>query len=78
MAFAKSSRRSARSDVVDAETWADSLPSGARNSFSGEMDGAVARPPFPSGTSQSRANSAAPRRSGQAKSRSHSASRVKA
>ena len=77
MAFVNSSRRSARSDVVDAETWTEA-PSGARNSFSGEIDGAVASPPFPSGTSQSSANSAAPRRSGQPKSRSQASSRVNA
>ena len=63
------------SDVVEADV-AVSWPSGARKTFSGEKDGAVARPPLPSGTSQSSANSAAPFRSGQAKSRSHASSRV--
>ena len=48
MALPKSSRRRAMSDVVDAETWAV-VPSWVRNSFSGEIEGAVARPPFPSG-----------------------------
>ena len=43
MAFVNSSRRSARSDVVDAETWTE-VPSGARNSFSGEIDGRGGEP----------------------------------
>jgi hypothetical protein len=63
---ARSSARDSDRSIDDDRDTAATAPAGVKNSFSGEVEGAVPRLPSSAGTSQDSRNSAAERATGQA------------